>query len=386
MKIKRIITSIIVVAFFASCDKLDENEFPEVLSSQSEVISFVASSVDGDFFAKVDTSAKTITGILPPYFNITDVTPDITLSRGATLVPENGISQDFSSSFLYEITSRSTESETKYNVDLYVAGMVSFTIEDYQFDINYNNNSIVKIFEPEENPINDYSSVIPNIVISEGSTISPAIGEAVDLRVPVVYTLTTPRGDIIKYTISISVIASVDYFENFDNNWTTAGTCVWETDDVSGILKMQNDWGWANGNGAYKNEVDLQGDFEVELKVKFKTSEDVWPATGFFIGGNLDGINPAFAFAIRAHDLNGSKTNHVGIHGINGWLEADIVVDGIDTFDWTILRIEKHGDEIKSYVNDELVSTLTVANVNGKLGLFGERMSAEYEYIKFKQL
>ena len=50
------------------------------------------------------------------------------------------------------------------------------------------------------------------------------------------------------------------------------------------------------------------------------------------------------------------------------------------------MRMEKNGNEIKSYINDVLVSTMNLEGVSGTLGLFGERLSAEFEYISFKPL
>ena len=108
-------------------------------------------------------------------------------------------------------------------------------------------------------------------------------------------------------------------------------------------------------------------------------------ATKPFIGGNLDGVNPAYVFALKAQ---GGASNLIGFHDRNGWIAGnnDMAIDGLNNWDWTIMRMEKRGSEIKSYINDVLVSTMTLDGVNGTLGLFGERVSSEFEYIIFKPL
>ncbi len=162
------------------------------------------------------------------------------------------------------------------------------------------------------------------------------------------------------------------------DDWTHVGNGDWT--ENTGILAVANG-GWTNENGLKHNTIDLQSNFVVEAEVRLYGMIGPWPAAGFFVGGNLDGTNPAYAFAIKAHDLEGSTSNHLGIHGSAGWIEYDLVVDGLNTTEWTTLRMEKSGDEIKSYVNGELVSTLTITGVTGKLGLFADGATAEFKSV-----
>ncbi len=376
-----------IMIIVSSCEKPDENEFPEVISPLAKLLSF---NIKGEYIepgdslifeADVDTANRIVSGIIPPIYNINKIIPEIMASRGATVNPESGMPQDFTNPPSYKITSRNGQVTEIYNVNMYMAGMVSFSIGGTELDIDYNDNTIIKVFNPDESPIDDIANVVPDIVITEGSSLQPAIGDTIDLRSPVIYSLITDRGDTINYFVSIKVDASFDDFSNFENDWERIGNITW---DYSGTpLKLQNDWGWCNYNGAIKKDVDLQGDFMVELKARITNAEDVWPATGFFVGGNLDGTNPAYVFAIKGEF---GATNLVGFHGRDGWIDAAIEVDGLNNREWTIMRMEKRGNEIKSYVNDVLVSTYTIEGVEGTLGLFGERVSAEFEYIKFQQL
>ena len=161
-------------------------------------------------------------------------------------------------------------------------------------------------------------------------------------------------------------------------DWTHVGNGDWT--ENSGILAVANG-GWTNSNGLKHTTIDLQNNFVVEAEIRLYGMTGPWPAAGFFVGGNLDGANPAYAFAIRAHDFEGSTSNHAGIHGSAGWIEYDLVVDGLNTTEWTTMKMVKLGDEIKSYINGNLVSTLTITGVTGKLGLFADGAVAEFKSI-----
>ncbi len=182
---------------------------------------------------------------------------------------------------------------------------------------------------------------------------------------------------------------TVDDFSNFDTDWTKVddnSSVIWGRSD-DGNLTMQNDWGFAHVDGATKNGVDLQGDFYVELKVKVSAAEDEWPASGFFVGGNIDGVMPKYLFALKrdhqAVDLEGVHADVSDDGTFNpGWIDS-YAVPVLDNTTWTILRMEKVGDNIKSYVNGRLVSDQIIAGVTGKLGIMTERATTEFAYIEF---
>ena len=182
---------------------------------------------------------------------------------------------------------------------------------------------------------------------------------------------------------------TIDDFSNFDTDWTKGddnASVVWGT-SADGNLTMQNDWGFAHVDGATKNGVDLQGDFYVELKMKINAAEDEWPASGFFVGGNLDGVMPKYVFTLKPEH---STVNMFGMHADNtddgtfnpGWVDT-YWVPGLDNMTWTIMRMEKVGDHIMSYINGRLVSDQIITGVTGKLGLMTERATAEFAYIEF---
>ena len=122
------------VLFFASCEKIDENEFPEVVSSFAEISSF---NVNDKYSLVIDTVNNKISGVLPPIVDIKAITPTIIISRGATIVPASSTVQDFTNPVSYQIIARNGVFKSNYEVDIEISGIVSFSIGDSIVPINY---------------------------------------------------------------------------------------------------------------------------------------------------------------------------------------------------------------------------------------------------------
>lgn len=385
MKIKNIITSILAVVFFASCDKIDENEFPEVISNSSKIEKFTAFNViEGDTIlvdALIDTEQNNITAILPPLYDIKDITPLIKISRGAVVVPESEAVQDFSNPVEYTVTSRSGDSTTVYSTNITIAGIMSFNIEGVDIPIDHNKRTIKYFFEADNNPILNIRDVKPVITVSEGAVIAPASGESVDFSSPVTYTLTTPEGAVLEYTVTIGTEGIKDYFDTFETDWTTVNMVFEKT--AEGTL-IKRDGGFAHEAGAYSNILNAEGDYVVEAKLRFLSHAHAWATAGFFINGSLEGQDPVLVFGLMA-----DATNMIGIHKARpaGWQAEHAVVEGMNSEDWTLLRIEKVGSLVQFFVNDEVFGDpITFENLEGNIGLMGEFSEAEYEYISYRQL
>ncbi|MEN8248753.1 MAG: hypothetical protein ABFS32_07455 [Bacteroidota bacterium] len=380
---KYIYSIIILLAAFAfsNCERIDENEFPEVLSSFCEIESFL---IDSLYAMNADTSTNKVTDVLPPVVDITSITPDIEISKGAVIEPASGVAQDFTSPVTYLLTARDGVTTSEYTVTLEVAGITSFAVGDSVISINYEDNSIYKEFLTPGQPISDIAKVAPTIEVTDGSTISPASGEEVDFTLPVTYTVTSPGGQTTEYLVTLKTEASnlvMDTFEDFDNTWTEIGM-NFEVTQEGTLSKPEG--GFAHEAGAFKNDLQLTGDFIVEAKVKFLTHSHGWATAGFFINGNLDGVDPGLVFC-----LMGDATNTIGIHKPRpaGWQTAHGVVDGANTEEWTILKIDKRGDVVTFYVNDNpFGNPIEFPGLEGNIGLMGEFSTAEFEYISYEQL
>lgn len=86
------------VAFLSSCEK----DKPE--SSEKKILTFRFESVDPEIGGVIDEAARTITLTDVPYASVSAIAPVITLSDGATVSPESGVEQDFTSPVTYTVT------------------------------------------------------------------------------------------------------------------------------------------------------------------------------------------------------------------------------------------------------------------------------------------
>lgn len=102
--------SILAVVFFvAACDK-EEDPTP----GGASIISFSAEGVNGT----IDESAKTVSLELSPAADITQVTPTITLSAGATVSPASGVVQNFTNPVTYTVTDNTGQVTNTYTVTM----------------------------------------------------------------------------------------------------------------------------------------------------------------------------------------------------------------------------------------------------------------------------
>jgi len=100
---------------------------------------------------------------------------------------------------------------------------------------------------------------------------------------------------------------------------------------------------------------------------------------------------PRYLFALDANDIAGTaRYDIISISYFqHDWIHTNMVLSDFDVRNWTIVRLEKRGDELKTFVNGVLVSldyTNSEDNVSGNLGLFGENANGEFEYISIEFL
>jgi hypothetical protein len=385
----RVLLLLVIALFLGSCDKINENEFPEVVSSNAEILLFLADSV---YPLSIDAEAKSISDVLPPLVEIERVTPFIEISRGATIIPESGVIQDFSAPVIYTVTARDGITTSEYNVSLEVSGIIEFSIGDSVIPVNYLNNTITKEFLTAGLPIEDITKVQPEITITQGSVINPQSGDEVDFTSPVSYTVTSKNGIITEYLVTIRTEESTlitDYFNDFTSNWTISNTGENWNSSGSPLVFSSKGWGW--DQRAVINDVVLEGDFNVELKARItERMSDFWPRLGFFIGGTLRGGEmPKYLFALDANDIGGTaRYDIVSIsYYLHDWIHTNMVLSDFDVRNWNIIKLEKRGNELKTFVNENLISidfTNNNEDVSGNLGIFGENAHGEFEYISFE--
>ncbi len=151
---------------------------------------------------------KTIAVTVPYGTNVTALVPTIVHS-GASISPNNGIAQDFSSPVTYTVTAADSTTQS-YIVTVTVAANPAKAITAFSFanpaatgTINETNKTIAVTVPFDTN----VTALVPTIVHS-GASISPNNGIAQDFSNPVTYTVTAADSSTQNYTVTVTVAAN----------------------------------------------------------------------------------------------------------------------------------------------------------------------------------
>lgn len=201
--IKRLFTFVILALLFMQCTEDEESKSP-----LNKITKFNISSINPSSQGVIDEENLTITIEVPSGTDITNLTPEITVSEKATVSPASGEAQDFTNPVVYTVTAENGTS-TEYTVSVNVLQSSEAKIESFIFKglsteleatINEENKTITAVIPRE----NDITKLTPTISISDLASISPASDVEVDFSEDVVYTLVAEDGTEVKYTVSIS--------------------------------------------------------------------------------------------------------------------------------------------------------------------------------------
>lgn len=191
------ILAVLLIAFnFAACTEEERDTVD--LNAEVEIESFTINGVEGT----IDTAKQTIKLFMAPGTNLTNLSPSISISDGATVTPASGTSMDYSSSTTtpieYRVYNKNVYNTYKVTVEETKAKITMFKVGDAVGDINEVNRTIT-VYVPVAT---DLTALTPVIEYTAGATISPASGEAVDFTNPVVYTLNYV-GYQFSYTVTV---------------------------------------------------------------------------------------------------------------------------------------------------------------------------------------
>jgi len=236
------------------------------LNNQAEIISF---DIPGQVSSTINSTNATVDIVMPYGTDVTNLTPTITVSSGATINPASGVAQDFSNPVQYTVTAQ--DNSTK-NWTVNVSTQLNNQAEIISFDIpgqvssNINStNATVDIVMPIGT---DVSALVPTITISQGASISPLSGVAQDFTNPVTYTVTAEDNTTKNWTVTVTVltptietlvewtfpnnpddnIADGGITANLNKTITTnsTGTVTYTTASGATTSTARND-GWDNG-------------------------------------------------------------------------------------------------------------------------------------------
>ncbi len=180
--IYHITTAILCLAvFFTSC-KNDERASVN-LSEDTLIHSFEIDGTQGT----INNKDMTISILMPPKTDLTQLTPTIQIAEGATITPASGETTDFSQGpVTYTVINGNVYNTYTVTADVVKAQITKFTIDNVDAVINQYDNKILIVL-PTSTPGTQFA---PIIEYTEGATMTPASGDMVDFASPVTYTLT----------------------------------------------------------------------------------------------------------------------------------------------------------------------------------------------------
>lgn len=125
-------------------------------------------------------------------------------------------------------------------------------------------------------------------------------------------------------------------------------------------------------------------DFEIEVKfhIVAGTGDAVWQKGGLIIGAP-GGSEPQMWLSLEnPFEPNNGRVNIFCPPADTFWFNMD--EGNFSVFDWQVLKVTRTGNTLTIYRNDNVINTITGANVpsiSGKVGMSAEALSAEYEYL-----
>jgi hypothetical protein len=212
------------VVFFGFTAISCNNDDPDPLSNEAEITAFTFQELNPEVTATIN--GMDITATVPPGTDVTALTPTIEISEGATIDPESGVAQDFTSPVIYTVTAENgAQKEFTVTVNRELrseADITAFTLPEFEPDIEATiegTNITAKV--PAKA---DVTNISPVIIVSEGATVDPASEVAQDFSSPVTYTVTAEDGTQKVYTVTV------------EKDPLLVATPVWERNQLQGNM------------------------------------------------------------------------------------------------------------------------------------------------------
>ena len=176
----------------------------QIESNEADITSFTLPEIVGD--AIIDEALASVDVTVSPLADITNLTPAIGVSLGATISPASGIAQNFTDSVVYTVTAEDGTTTRDWTVK--VTRQVNSEAEILDFDveglINSSINSNAATVTASVSTLADLTQLAPEIIVSDFASISPESGTTQDFTNPVDYTVTAEDGTTKEWTITIS--------------------------------------------------------------------------------------------------------------------------------------------------------------------------------------
>ncbi|CAE7291981.1 unnamed protein product [Symbiodinium microadriaticum] len=165
-----------------------------VSNTATDILSFSFEEETGD--ASIDVDNHTVTIEVEHGSDLTDLTPTITVSSGATIDPESGVTGDFSNDVAYTVTAEDEATQQEWTVTV-TEEAAPKSMETDVLTFSFSEQTGAAVIDAENHTITievqnetDLTALVPTITVSNGAAIDPASGVAGDFSDAVVYTVT----------------------------------------------------------------------------------------------------------------------------------------------------------------------------------------------------
>jgi hypothetical protein len=169
---------------------------------------FTSSAVTGT----VDNTAHTVSLTVSFGTTVTSLTPTIVLATGATISPNTGVAQNFTSPVTYTVTAQDGTTNQAYTATVTVALNTAKALT--AFDFNALTPAVVGSVNEGAKTITltvpfgtSLSNLVPTITIN-GSSVSPLSGVAGNFTTPQTYTVTAADSSHQDYVVTVNVAAN----------------------------------------------------------------------------------------------------------------------------------------------------------------------------------
>ncbi|MCX7861837.1 MAG: DUF5018 domain-containing protein [Bacteroidales bacterium] len=263
-------------------------------SNAAEILSF---TIPGQISSNIMSGQAAVLVTMPYGTDVTNLTPSITVSPGATISPASGVAQNFTNPVVYTVTAQNGTTTKQWTVTVVTqlnneAEILSFTLPNQVSSVINSGQASVNVLMPYGT---DLSSLTPSITVSPGATITPASGVPQNFTNPVVYTVTAQNGTTTKqWTVTVAhdnpvyqtlvewtfpnnpddSLADGGITANLDKIITTTATGTLVFNAAGATTSAARATGWDNGADTKYWRVDFttQGFMMVQFSSKQRSS------------------------------------------------------------------------------------------------------------------
>ncbi len=188
----------------ADNDLFIDNVEVRELNSEADILTFEL--VEQTTPATIDAGTLTVEIEVGAATNLTALTPTITVSDYASIVPESGVAQDFTNPVTYTVTAEDG-TENLWEVTVTPAATLSSENDILTFELAEQTGPATigaGTIDIEVGWQTDLSSLTPTITVSTLASISPESGVALDFTNPVTYTVTAEDESTQNWVVTVT--------------------------------------------------------------------------------------------------------------------------------------------------------------------------------------